>query len=195
MKRFVYAENVIRKYNMKSYIADQYQKELGPKIQKQFGIQNPMAIPQLDKIAINCGLGEALSDKKVLEKMEAQLLVICGQKPVVTRAKKAISSFKLREEDPIGLKVTLRKKRMWDFFTRLVSVALPRVHDFRGVPKKGFDGKGNYTLGLSEQTIFPELDFDIVDKVRGFEATFVTTAANNEEGRALLEGLGMPFEK
>jgi len=180
---------------MKSYIYNQYQKELMPQLQKQFGIKNPMAIPELVKIVINCGLGEALTDKKVLEKMEAQMLIICGQKPVTTKAKKAISSFKLREEDPIGLKVTLRKKRMWDFFTRLVSVALPRVHDFRGVPKKGFDGRGNYTLGVAEQTIFPELDFDLVDKVRGFEVTFVTTAESNDQGRALLEGLGIPFEK
>lgn len=180
---------------MNSYISDQYQKDLIPKLSKQFDIQNPMAVPELMKIVINCGLGEALSDKKALEKMDAQLQIITGQKPVVTKAKKAISSFKLREEDPIGLKVTLRKKRMWDFFTRLVSVALPRVHDFRGIPKKGFDGRGNYTLGMAEQTIFPELDFDQVDKVRGFEVTFVTTARTDEEGRALLEGLGMPFEK
>jgi large subunit ribosomal protein L5 len=180
---------------MKSYVFNQYVKEIRPTLQKKFGIKNPMAIPRLEKIVINCGLGEALTDKKVLGKMEAQLLIICGQKPVITKAKKAISSFKLREEDPIGLKVTLRKKRMWDFFTRLVSVALPRVHDFRGVPKKGFDGRGNYTLGLSEQTIFPELDFDLVDKVRGFEVTFVTTAVSNDQGRALLEGLGIPFEK
>jgi large subunit ribosomal protein L5 len=185
------AKNLI----MKSYIFDQYHKKLTPELQKKFGIKNPMAIPRLVKIVINCGLGEALTDKKVMEKMVAQLLVICGQKPVVTKAKKAISSFKLREEDPIGLKVTLRKKRMWDFFTRLIGVALPRVHDFRGVPKKGFDGKGNYTLGLAEQTIFPELDFDLVDKVRGFEVTFVTTARSNDEGKALLEGLGIPFEK
>jgi large subunit ribosomal protein L5 len=180
---------------MNSYIFDQYKKELVPKLVSTFGIKNPMAIPKLEKIVINSGMGEALADKKALEKMEAQLLIICGQKPVVTRAKKAISSFKLREEDPIGLKVTLRKKRMWDFFTRLISVALPRVHDFRGVPKRGFDGRGNYTLGLSEQTIFPELNFDLVDKVRGFEVTFVTSATTNEEGKALLEGLGMPFEK
>ena len=195
MRRLGYAENVIKKFSMKSYIYNQYQKKLIPLLQEQFGIKNPMAIPALAKIVINCGLGEALGDKKVLAKMEAQLLIICGQKPVTTKAKKAISSFKLREKDPIGLKITLRKKRMWDFFTRLVSVALPRVHDFRGVPKKGFDGKGNYTLGLAEQTIFPELDFDLVDKVRGFEVTFVTTAETNEQGRALLEGLGIPFEK
>ena len=181
--------------SMKSHIQNQYKKELMGNMQKMFGIRNPMAIPRLEKIIINCGLGEALKDKKVLEKMDAQLQVICGQKPIVTKAKKAISSFKLREKDPIGLKVTLRKKRMWDFFTRLVSVALPRVHDFRGVPKKGFDKKGNYTLGISEQTIFPELDFNLVDRVRGFEVTFVTTAKTDEEGRALLEGLGVPFEK
>ena len=180
---------------MKSYIFDQYRKDIIPKLQHQFGIENPMAIPQLMKIVINCGLGEALTDKKAMEKMRTQLQIMCGQRPVVTKAKKAISSFKLREGDPIGLKVTLRKKRMWDFFTRLICVALPRVHDFRGVPKNGFDGKGNYTLGLSEQTVFPELDFDLVDRVRGFEITFVTTAKTNDEGRGLLEGLGVPFEK
>lgn len=180
---------------MKSYIFDQYHKDLIPKLQKKFEIKNPMAVPKLVKIVINCGLGEALTEKKALEKMDAQLQIICGQKPVVTKAKKAISSFKLREGDPIGLKVTLRKKRMWDFFTRLISVALPRVHDFRGVSKKGFDGTGNYTLGIAEQTIFPELDFDLIDKVRGFEITFITTSKTNEEGKALLEGLGIPFEK
>jgi len=180
---------------MNSYVFNQYKKEIRPTLQKKFGIKNPMAIPALVKIVINCGLGEALTDKKILGKMESQLLIICGQKPVTTKAKKAISSFKLREEDPIGLKITLRKKRMWDFFTRLISVALPRVHDFRGVPKKGFDGKGNYTLGVSEQTIFPELDFDLVDKIRGFEVTFVTTAVSNDQGKALLEELGIPFEK
>ena len=180
---------------MKPYILTQYQKDVIPKLQHTFGIKNPMAVPQLVKIIINCGLGEALTNKKAVEMMGAQLQVICGQKPVITKAKKAISSFKLREEDPIGLKVTLRKKRMWDFFTRLIGIALPRVHDFRGLPKKGFDGKGNYTLGIGEQTIFPELDFDLVDKVRGFEVTFVTSAKTDEEGRALFEGLGIPFEK
>jgi len=180
---------------MKSLLYTHYQEKVAPDLESAFRVKNLMATPELDKIVINCGLGEALADKKVMGKMESQMLVICGQKPVVTRAKKAISSFKLREEDAIGLKVTLRKKRMWDFFTRLVSIALPRVHDFRGVPKRGFDGRGNYTLGLREQTIFPELDFDMVDKVRGFEVTFVTTAPNDEQGKALLEGLGMPFEK
>lgn len=166
-------------------------KELGTAL----GIKNPMAVPRLERIVINCGLGEAIKDKKVIEKMESQLLVITGQKPVVTKAKKAISSFKTREGDPIGLKVTLRKKRMWDFVKRLVGIALPRVRDFRGVPKDGFDGKGNYTLGIREQTMFPELEYSLVDKVRGFSATFVTTAVNDTDGKALLVALGLPFEK
>ncbi len=180
---------------MKSFLKDRYDTEIAAKLKETFGIDNPMATPRLEKIVINSGLGEALGDKKVLEKMAKQLEIITGQKPVVTRAKKAISSFKLREEDAIGLKITLRQKRMWDFITRLICVALPRVHDFRGIPKRGFDGHGNYTLGLSEQTIFPELDFDLVDKVRGFEVTFVTSATTDEQGKALLEQLGMPFEK
>lgn len=170
-------------------------KEIETKLEKELGIANVMAIPRLEKIVINCGLGEALKDKKVIEKAESQLLVITGQKPVKTVAKKAISSFKTREGDIIGMKVTLRGKRMWDFFKRLVGVALPRVRDFRGVPKKGLDGKGNYTMGISEQTIFPELDYNLVDKTRGFEATFVTTGINDEQGKLLLSLLGLPFEK
>jgi len=159
------------------------------------GIKNPMAVPSLHKIVLNCSLGEALKDKKVIEKVEAQLSSIAGQKPVVTHAKKAISSFKLREGDAIGLKVTLRGKRMWDLLIRLVMIALPRVRDFHGIPKKGFDGHGNYTLGIKEQIIFPELDFALVDRVRGFEMTFVTTAQNDTESIKLLESYGLPFEK
>jgi large subunit ribosomal protein L5 len=166
-------------------------KELGTTL----GIKNPMAVPRLDKIVINCGLGEATKDKKVIEKMESQLLVITGQKPVITRAKKAISSYKTREGDPIGLKITLRKKRMWDFLKRLIGIALPRVRDFRGIANNGFDGKGKYTLGIKEQTMFPELEYAMVDKVRGFSATFVTTAKNDNDGKALLVELGLPFEK
>lgn len=151
---------------------------------------------KLVKIVVNCGIGrEAVADKKVIETMAAQLAVITGQRPAVTRAKRAISSFKLRAGDAIGLKVTLRGKRMRDFLTRLVSIALPRVRDFRGVAGSGFDGQGNYTMGIAEQTIFPELEYTMVDKTRGFEVTFVTSAAGDEEAKKLLVSLGMPFEK
>ncbi len=161
----------------------------------EFSIVNPMAAPKLVKIVVNCGLGEALTDKKVMEKMSLQLGIITGQKPSVTRAKRAISSFKLRAGDAVGLKVTLRGLRMHDFLTRFVSLALPRVRDFRGLPSRGFDGKGSYTLGISEQTIFPELEFSLVDKTRGFEVTFVTTGVAREQTKRLLELFGMPFSK
>ncbi len=174
---------------------DNYQKNILPELEKELGIKNPMAIPKLVKISINCSMGEAIKDKKTIEKMSEQLGVITGQKPIVTKAKKAIATFKTREGDPIGIKVTLRAKRMSDFFLRLVNVAMPRIRDFRGISKKGFDGNGNYTLGIKEQTIFPELDYSTVDRVRGFEVTFVTTARNDEEARLLLTKLGLPFEK
>jgi len=169
--------------------------EIEKKLMSELGIKNRMAVPKLIKIVINCSLGEATSDKKVMEKMAVQLAVITGLHPVVTKAKKAISAFKLREGDAIGLKVTLRAKRMYDFLARLTGVALPRVRDFRGVSKKGFDGCGNYTLGIAEQTIFPDLDYSLVDKIRGFEATFVTSAQTDTEAKALLMFLGLPFEK
>lgn len=156
---------------------------------------NSMATPRLTKIVVNCGLGEALGDKKVIEKMAAQLAMITGQKPQTTHAKKAISSFKLREGDPIGLKITLRGRRMTDFLTKFVTLALPRVRDFRGIPVRGFDGHGNYTLGVREQIIFPELEYSMIDKSRGFEVSFVTSATNDEQARALLTALGLPFEK
>jgi len=178
-----------------STLKTKYQQEILPKLSKELGISNVWAVPRLGKIIINCGLGEALSDKKVLDKMGAQLAVITGQKPAITRAKKAISTFKLRAGEAIGLKVTLRGSRMYDFFTRLTSIALPRVRDFRGVSGKGFDNRGNYTLGIAEQTIFPELDYSLVDKVRGFEITLVTTASTSAEAKRLLELLGLPFEK
>ncbi len=166
-------------------------------LQEQYkGIINPMALPRLTKIVVNCGIGrEAIADKKIIEKVSAQLGVITGQRPAVTRARRAISTFKLRAGDTVGLKVTLRGKMMVDFFTRLVMLALPRVRDFRGVSGSGFDGHGNYTLGITEQTIFPELDFAMVDKIRGFEVTFVTTATSDEHAKKLLTLLGMPFEK
>lgn len=172
-----------------------YQEDIKPKLKSDLKIGNIMAVPKLIKVVINCGLGEAQKDKKVLDSVAAQLAVITGQKPQVRTARKAIAAFKLRLGDPIGLKVTLRGRRMYDFFTRLVSIALPRVRDFHGVPLKGFDGKGNYTLGLKEQIIFPELEYKMVDKIRGFEMTFVTDATNDNSAKALLKMLGMPFEK
>lgn len=171
-----------------------YEESIAPAFIKG-GIKNRMAVPKLVRIVVNCGLGEALGDKKVLEKMAAQLSVITGQKPAITRAKKAISTFKLRAGDAVGLKVTLHGRRMYDFLQKLIAIALPRVRDFRGVPTRGFDGRGNYTLGIQEQTMFPELDYGLIDKARGFEITFVTTAANDEHGRMLLTLFGMPFTK
>ncbi len=176
-------------------LAQLYQKTIVPAFMKDHGVKNRMQVPRLTKIVVNCGIGEALTDKKVVEKMSAQLAVITGQKPQVTLAKKAISTFKVRAGDPVGLRVTLRGTRMYDFLTKLVGIALPRVRDFRGIPTRGFDGAGNYTLGLKEHTIFPELEYSMVDKVRGFEISFVTTAKTNEHGRTLLTLLGLPFSK
>lgn len=174
---------------------EQYIKEMVPKLKTSLKLDNVMSVPKLEKLVINASLGEAIGDKKVIERMAEQLGVITGQKAQVTKAKKAISTFKLREGDAIGLKVTLRGERMYDFLVKLISIALPRVRDFRGIPSAGFDGNGNYTLGISEQTIFPEIDFAMVDKVRGFQVTFVTNARTNEEAKALLIALGLPFEK
>ncbi len=176
-------------------LQETYTKEIAPKLQKDLKLKSLMAVPKLVKIVVNAGLGEALADKKVMEKMSGQLSVIAGQKPQVTRAKRAISTFKLRAGDAIGLKVTIRGKRMYDFLTKLVGIALPRVRDFRGVSNKGFDGRGNYTMGIAEQTIFPELEYSSVDRVRGFEITFVTTAQNDRDAKTLLTLLGLPFKK
>lgn len=172
-----------------------YQKEMRPKLMEELGISNSMAVPKLVKIVVNCGVGEALKDKKVLEKMSQQLALITGQKAQVRVATRAISTFKLQAGNAIGLRTTLRGRRMYDFMTRLVSIALPRVRDFRGIAARGFDGNGNYTLGVSEQTIFPELPYSMVDKTRGFEITFVTTAQSDAHAKRLLELLRMPFEK
>ncbi len=174
---------------------EKYLKEIVPEFMTKHGVKNRMAVPKLTKIVVNCGIGEALVDKKVIEKMSAQLAVITGQKPQVMRAKRAISTFKLRAGDTVGLRVTLRGGRMYDFFQKFVGIALPRVRDFRGVPKSGFDGRGNYTLGIKEHTIFPELEYNMVDKVRGLEISFVTTAKTDEHGIVLLQLLGMPFVK
>jgi large subunit ribosomal protein L5 len=172
-----------------------YQNEIVPELTKQLKVKNRMAVPKLVKIVINCSLGEALKDKKVIDSMSAQLAAITGQKLQVTRARQSISTFKLRTGDAIGVRVTLRGVRMYDFLTKLIGIALPRVRDFRGIAKKGFDGSGNYTLGIKEQTIFPELEYKIVDRVRGFEITFVTTAQDDKSGLMLLTLLGLPFEK
>ncbi len=174
-------------------LKDKYLNEVVPALQEQFKYTNVMAIPKLDKVVINIGLGEAVANPKALDAALNDLTLITGQKPVVTRAKKSIAGFKLREGMPVGVKVTLRGDRMYEFVDRLVSVALPRVRDFRGVSPKSFDGRGNYSMGLKEQLIFPEIEYDKIDKLRGMEIIFATTAKTDEEGRALLKLLGMPF--
>jgi large subunit ribosomal protein L5 len=174
---------------------EKYNNSIKSELRTAFSIKNIMAVPKLMKIVINCGIGEAVSDKKVIDSMSTQLSIIGGQKPMVCKSKKAISSFKTRIGDPIGLKITLRGPKMFDFYTKLVNVALPRVRDFRGVPLNGFDGNGNYTFGIKEQNIFPELEYKLIDKTRGFEITIVTNAMDDKKARKLLELLGMPFEK
>jgi len=176
-------------------LKQRYQTDIAPAIAKEFGIKNPMAIPRLEKIVLNMGMGEAIANSKVLDTAVAELTSIAGQKPVITKAKKSIASFKLRQGMPIGVMVTLRGERMYEFFDRLVSVALPRVRDFRGVSPKAFDGRGNYTIGIREQLIFPEIDFNKVDKLRGMNISIVTSARNDEQARALLKSLGMPFRQ
>jgi large subunit ribosomal protein L5 len=172
-----------------------YTAEVVPSLMKEFGFTNPMEVPRLHKIVVNMGLGEATQNAKIIETAVEDLQKITGQKPVVTRAKKSIATFKLRENMPIGAMVTLRQDRMWEFLDRLVTFALPRVRDFKGVSPKAFDGRGNYTLGVREQIVFPEIDYDKVDKIKGLNVSFVTTARTDEHGRALLRGLGMPFRK
>lgn len=172
-----------------------YRDEVATKLKQEFNYKSVMQIPRLEKIVINCGVGEAVANSKAVENVVYAVTQIAGQKPIVTKAKKSIATFKLREGLPIGVKVTLRGDRMYDFVDRLFAIALPRVRDFRGTPLKGFDGRGNYTLGVKEQIVFPEVELDKLDKVRGMDITFVTTAKTNEEGRALLEYLGMPFRK
>jgi len=175
-------------------LANYYKKEVVPALMKEFSLKNPMQVPRLQKIVINMGLGEAVRDPKVLEAAAGDLAKIAGQKPVLTKAKKSIATYKLREGMAIGCMVTLRRERMWEFLDRLVNLALPRVRDFRGVPTKS-DGRGNYSLGLKEQIIFTEIDYDKVDKLRGMNITFVTSAPNDEQCKALLGHLGMPFRK
>ena len=173
--------------------ATKYTKEVIPALTKQFSYKNPMQVPRLEKIVINMGLGGAVANPKIIDAAVEEIRAITGQKPVVTRAKKAIASFKLRAGLPIGVMVTLRGPRMWEFADRLISISLPRVRDFRGVSRKAFDGKGNYTLGLKEQIIFPEINYDRVDEVRGMDIQFVTTAKTDAEAKALLQAFDLPF--
>lgn len=176
-------------------LREKYKNEIAPAVAKEFDIKNPMAIPRLEKIVVNMGIGEAIGNSKALDTAVEELTVITGQKPVVTKAKKSIAAFKLREGMRIGTMVTLRGERMYEFLDRLISVALPRVRDFRGISAKAFDGRGNYTLGIKEQLIFSEIDFNKIDKTRGLNISIVTTAKNDEQGRSLLKLLGMPFRK
>ena len=172
-----------------------YKSEIAPALQKQFNYSNVMQIPTLTKVVVNMGVGEAARDSKLIEGAIRDLTTITGQKPLVTRARKSIAQFKLREGQPIGAHVTLRNDRMWEFMDRLLSISLPRIRDFRGLSPKQFDGKGNYTFGLTEQVVFPEIEQDKVDRPRGMDITVVTTATNDEEGRALLKLLGFPFKE
>jgi large subunit ribosomal protein L5 len=172
-----------------------YGEKIHPALMKRFDYKNPMQAPRMTKIVVNMGLGEAIQNPKILDSAAAELQQITGQKAVVTRAKRSIANFKLREGMPIGCRVTLRREKMWEFFDRLITFALPRVRDFKGVSRKGFDGRGNYTLGIKEQLIFPEIDYDKIDKIKGLNVTFVTSADTDEEGMELLTQLGMPFRK
>jgi large subunit ribosomal protein L5 len=174
-------------------LKQRYREELVPRLKDELGFANVMQVPRLEKIVVNMGVGDAIKDGRMLEAAQADLTVITGQKPVVTKARKSIAGFKLREGQAIGAKVTLRGDYMWEFLDRLLALALPRIRDFRGLNPDAFDGSGNYTMGVTEQLIFPEVDYDKVSKVRGMDITIVTTARNNDEGRALLIALGFPF--
>jgi len=174
-------------------LAERYKSDVVPKLMKRFGYKNQMQVPRLTKIVVNVGLGEATANPKLIESTVQEVAAISGQKPMITRARKSIANFKLRKDMPIGVMVTLRRERMWEFLDRLVSIALPRVRDFRGVSSRAFDGAGNYTLGLKEQIVFPEINFDKVDKAKGMNITVVTSAETNEEAKELLAQLGMPF--
>jgi large subunit ribosomal protein L5 len=177
-----------------SRLKERYNREITAKLMKEFGYTNPMQVPRLEKLLINMGLGEAIQNIKVLDSAMEEIKAITGQKPVATKARRSIANFKLRKGMPIGCMVTLRKQRMYEFFDRLVNIALPRVRDFKGVSGKSFDGRGNYSLGIREQIIFPEIDYDKIDKIKGLNIIIVTTAKTDEEGKALLRLLGMPFK-
>lgn len=185
--------NQLTKNILMPRLKEKYYREVIPALKKKFGYQNVMAVPRLVKVVINMGRGEATQDIKVLDRAVSELSIITGQKPIITRAKRSISNFKLRKGVPIGCKVTLRGARMYEFLDRFINVALPRIRDFRGVTAQSFDGRGNYNLGIREQIIFPEIDYDKIDKVRGMDVAVITTARNDEESRELLRLLGMPF--
>lgn len=176
-------------------LKQRYREEIAPRLSELGGYRNVMEVPKLEKVVVGIGLGEAIQNARAMEGAERDLPAITGQKPIITRAKKSIAAFRLRTGMAIGMKVTLRKDRMYDFVDRLISVVLPRIREFRGVPRNAFDGRGNYTLGLREQTPFPEIDYDKIDKIRGLEISIVTTARTDEEGRQLLELLGIPFAR
>jgi len=180
---------------MASRLKEKYQKEVVPGLQKEFSYKNPMQVPAVNKVVINIGMGEAIQNAKAMDAAVSDLATITGQRPVITRAKRSVAAFKLREGMQIGCMVTLRGDRMYQFLDKLMNVALPRLRDFQGVSADAFDGRGNYTLGLREQLVFPEIDYDKVDKVRGMEVSIVTTARTDEEGRRLLKLMGMPFKK
>ncbi len=173
----------------------QYKENSVPQLMEKFGYTNPMQVPKVEKVVLNMGLGEAIQNSKILESATNEMAQIAGQKPVITRARRSIATFKLREGMPIGCCVTLRRERMWDFLTKLINIAIPRIRDFRGVSPKAFDGRGNYSLGIKEHIIFPEIDYDKIDKIKGMNITIVTTANTDEEARFLLSTLGMPFKK
>jgi len=178
-----------------AHMKEVYKSEVVPALQKEFSYKSIMQVPKIEKITLNMGVGEALADKKMLENAVADLEKLAGQKPVVTKARKSVAGFKVREGYPIGCKVTLRGERMWEFFERLVGIAIPRIRDFRGMNAKSFDGRGNYSMGVKEQIIFPEIDYDKVDKIRGMDITITTSAQTDDEGRALLRAFNFPFRK
>ena len=176
-------------------LKETYRQEVVPALMKEFGYRNVMEVPRLQKVVVNLGMGEALQNPKALDSAASDIAAITGQKPVITRAKRSIANFKVRQGNPIGLSVTVRGDRMWELVDRMVNAALPRIRDFHGVSNKGFDGRGNYSLGIREQLIFPEIEYDKIDRIRGLQLTLVTTAHNDEEGKRLLQLLGMPFSR
>jgi large subunit ribosomal protein L5 len=176
-------------------LKETYRQEVVPALMKEFGYRNVMEVPRLEKVVVNIGLGEALQNPKALDSAASDIAAITGQKPVITRAKRSIANFKVRQGNPIGLMVTVRGDRMWELVDRMVNAALPRIRDFHGVSNKAFDGRGNYSLGIREQLIFPEIEYDKIDRIRGLQLTLVTTARNDEEGKRLLQLLGMPFSR
>lgn len=176
-------------------LAEVYRNEVVSGLQEKLALSNVMEVPRFTKISLNMGVGEAIGDKKVIEHAVGDMKLIAGQKPIVTKARKSIAGFKIREDYPIGCKVTLRNERMWEFFDRLISVAIPRIRDFRGLNPKSFDGRGNYSMGIREQIIFPEIDYDKIDKIRGMDITIATTARTDEEAKALLEAFNFPFRR